>query len=44
MILKPMLMVSFSDNAHKGLPGVAGASRELDETQICGSKYELRAN
>ena len=30
------------ENALEGVPGAAGA--ELDETQLCSSKYEIRSH
>ena len=35
---------SWSDNALEGVPGAAGADKELDETQLCSSKYEIRSH
>ena len=32
------------DNTLEGVPGAAGADKELDETQLCSSKYEIRSH
>ena len=32
------------DNALEGIPGAAGADKELDETQLCSHAYEIRSN
>ena len=32
------------DNALEGVPGAAGADKELDETQLCSSLCKIRSN
>ena len=40
----PWRGIDSRDNAHEGVPGAAGADKELDETQLCSSKYEIRSH